>query len=188
MQQLNEVDVAALNFKHSIGMNTPDLSAQRRLQKGRMPQIKILELKANSMQCAITDTDVSVVNALRRIIYAEVRSEHLFFFSHLFVSMTVFECFNFSNSRKIIFEYLSICFAAQVPTMAMDTVEIISNSSCLTDEFIAHRLGLVPLTSNTVDHFLNFRVRIFYHSLCFNVIVHFDFPLRISTHLSSNIN
>ncbi len=40
---------------------------------------------------------------------------------------------------------------SEVPTMAIEFVNIKENTSPVHDEYIAHRMGLLPLQSSTVD-------------------------------------
>lgn len=82
----------------------------------RQPKIEIVDIKNDVIKFMLTKTDISVANALRRVMISEV------------------------------------------PTMAIDLVEIENNTSVLHDEFIAHRLGLIPLRSAKVDRFNYTRV------------------------------
>ena len=74
-------------------------------------KINILNIDETTIKFELLNTDLTVANALRRIIIAEV------------------------------------------PTMAIDKVEIEENISPLHNEYIAHRCGLIPFVSDDVGDF-----------------------------------
>ena len=82
-------------------------------EKRRMvPSIKIINIDHNTISFELLNTDLTIANALRRIIISEV------------------------------------------PTMAIEIVEIEENTSAHHDEFLAHRCGLIPIVSVDIDNYL----------------------------------
>ncbi|GJE92292.1 RBP11-like subunits of RNA polymerase [Phanerochaete sordida] len=71
---------------------------------------------------------------------------------------------------------------ADIPTVAIDIVEIDSNTSVLPDEFIAHRLGMIPLVSTNCDDAMRYSRECTCESFCQFCAIILQLNIRCETH------
>ena len=125
----------------------------------RQPKLEILEKTDDSISFMLTNTDTSMANALRRVMIAEVPVRR----SIDRVGQVRPVCkepalssppaWRYSLCRLLTRPSLCLCLSfsslSDLPpkTLAIDMVYISANTTAVHDEFLAHRLGLLPLVS-----------------------------------------
>jgi DNA-directed RNA polymerase II subunit RPB3 len=119
------------------------------------PQVEVTHSNDEECKFVLSNTDLSVANSIRRC---------------YFILNLLWKLLCAQENRVMI---------AEVPTMAIDWVAIEKNSSVLCgivfhvfimliaqDEFLAHRLGLIPLKSDIAKQMNYARVRYFLLHSC----------------------
>lgn len=84
--------------------------------------------------------------------------------------------FTLSDSDASVANALRRVMIAEVPTLAIEDVQFLNNTSHLCEEYIAHRLGLIPLRSldKKMDQFIAKNLCCHYHGGCENCTIEFE--------------
>ncbi len=85
--------------------------------------------------------------------------------------------FRLKNADLAFANSLRRVIISEVPTMAIDMVQVTENTSPLFDEFIVHRLGLIPLVSEDIDSY-NFPLKCPCKEGCEKCKVDFDISVK----------